>query len=80
MTGDSGGDTTVQNIFVNVKGNKNIIVVTQALQGEANVNVQAIKASGNADVDAEQNCHAKQHAHGDADSDHHSNAQQHAHI
>ena len=52
--GGSGGDTTVQNIFVNVKGNKNIIVVTQAIQGEANVNVQAIKASGNADVDADQ--------------------------
>lgn len=51
---ETGGDTTVQNIFVNVKGNKNIIVVTQAIQGEANVNVQAIKASGNADVDADQ--------------------------
>lgn len=50
----SSGDTTVQNIIVNVKGNRNIIVVTQALQGEANVNVQAIKASGNADVDADQ--------------------------
>ena len=47
-------DTVIQNLVVNVKGNKNIIVVTQALQGEAEVNVQAIKASGNADVDASQ--------------------------
>ncbi|HUR24901.1 MAG TPA: hypothetical protein VM327_02675 [Candidatus Thermoplasmatota archaeon] len=48
------GDTAVQNIVVNVKGNKNIIVVTQALQGDANVNVQAIKASGHSNVDADQ--------------------------
>ncbi|MEA3136181.1 MAG: hypothetical protein QOC71_462 [Thermoplasmata archaeon] len=52
-TGGSG-DTTVQNLIVNVKGNKNIIVVTQALQGEANVNIQAIKASGHSTVDADQ--------------------------
>lgn len=50
----SGGDTTIQNLVVNVKGNKNIIVVTQALTGSAEVNIQAIKASGNADVDADQ--------------------------
>lgn len=51
---DGSGDTIIQNLVVNVKGNKNIIVVTQALQGEANVDIQAIKASGNADVDADQ--------------------------
>ena len=50
----SSSNVVIQNLVVNVKGNKNIIVVTQAIQGEANVNVQAIKASGNADVDADQ--------------------------
>jgi hypothetical protein len=55
QTGDAAsGDTVVQNIIVNVKGNKNIVVVSQALEGSAEVNVQAIKASGNADVDADQ--------------------------
>lgn len=57
-SGDGGGDVVVQNLIVNIKGNKNIIVVTQALQGEANVNIQAIKASGNADVDANQDANA----------------------
>lgn len=53
--GDSDdGSIVIQNLIVNVKGNKNIIVVTQALQGEASVDIQAIKASGNADVDADQ--------------------------
>lgn len=50
----SSSNVVIQNLVVNVKGNKNIIVVTQALQGEANVGIQAIKASGNADVDADQ--------------------------
>lgn len=53
-TGSAGGTgTTVQNIVVNVKGNKNIIVLTQAQEGSADVNVQAIKATGNADVDSD---------------------------
>lgn len=50
----SSSDVIIQNLIVNVKGNKNVIVVTQAIQGEANVDIQAIKASGNADVDADQ--------------------------
>jgi hypothetical protein len=50
----SGGDTIVQNMIVNVKGNKNIIVVTQAVTGAASIDIQAIQASGNADVDADQ--------------------------
>jgi hypothetical protein len=54
----SGGDIIIQNLVVNIKGNKNIIVVTQALQGVANVDIQAIQASGNADVDADQDTSA----------------------
>lgn len=50
----SSGDVTIQNLVVNVKGNKNIIVVTQALSGAASIDIQAIQASGNADVDADQ--------------------------
>lgn len=50
----SSSTVVIQNLVVNVKGNRNIIVVTQALSGEANVGIQAIKASGNADVDADQ--------------------------
>jgi hypothetical protein len=50
----SGGDVTIQNLVVNVKGNKNIIVVTQAIAGAASIDIQAIQATGNADVDADQ--------------------------
>lgn len=46
----SSGNTVIQNIVVNVKGAKNIVVLTQAQQGAADVDISAIKASGNADV------------------------------
>lgn len=36
----SGGNTVIQNIYVNAHG-KNIIVITQAQQGSANVNIAA---------------------------------------
>lgn len=47
------GQTVTQNIVVNVKGSKNIVVLTQAQQGSADVTVNAVKASGNADVDVD---------------------------
>lgn len=49
--GGSTGQVVIQNIVVNVKGKDNIVVLTQALEGSAQVQVNAIKASGNADVD-----------------------------
>lgn len=53
-TGTSGGDTNVvvQNIVVNVKGKDNIIVLTQAIEGSADVDISAASARGNADADA----------------------------
>lgn len=53
-TGDASGDSgvVIENLVVNVRGNKNIVVVTQAISGSADVDVQAIKASGNANVDS----------------------------
>lgn len=51
---DSSAQTVIQNIIVDVRGSKNIVVVTQAQEGSADINIQAIKASGNADVDADQ--------------------------
>lgn len=53
-SGGQSGQTVIQNIVVNVQGHKNIVVLTQAQQGTADINIQAIKASGNADVDADQ--------------------------
>ncbi|MCA1812433.1 MAG: hypothetical protein LC624_00605 [Halobacteriales archaeon] len=38
-------NTTQQSLIVNVQGNNNVVVVTQALQGAANVNVAAHDAS-----------------------------------
>lgn len=54
LTGDSGGDTNVivQNIVVNVKGKDNIVVLTQAIEGSADVDISAASARGNADADA----------------------------
>lgn len=50
----SSGDTNVviQNIVVNVKGKDNIVVLTQAIQGSADVDISAASATGNADADA----------------------------
>jgi hypothetical protein len=45
MEGD--GDVVVQNIDVDVRGSKNIVVLTQAESGEADVNVMANSSSGN---------------------------------
>jgi uncharacterized OsmC-like protein len=47
-TNDTGGsDTTVvQNIVVDVRGAHNIVVLTQAVEGEADVNIEANKVSG----------------------------------
>lgn len=44
------GQTVSQTMIVNVKGNKNIVVLTQAQEGSADVTVNAVKASGNAGV------------------------------
>lgn len=45
----AGGDTTlVQNIVVNVKGGHNLVVLTQAVQGTADVQVSASQGSGTA--------------------------------
>lgn len=53
MTGDVGGDTNVvvQNIVVNVKGKDNIVVLTQAIEGSADVDISAARASGNGEID-----------------------------
>ena len=50
-TGSTGGsavqnNVVVQNIVVNVKGNKNIVVLTQAQDGAADIDITAVKASG----------------------------------
>lgn len=50
-SGSTGGSVVnnqvvIQNIVVNVKGNKNIVVVTQAQEGSADVDIKAVKASG----------------------------------
>ena len=45
-----GTDVVVQNFFVTVKGRDNIVVLTQAIEGDANVDISAVKASGNADA------------------------------
>lgn len=49
--GGSTGQVVVQNIVVNVKGKDNVVILTQALQGSAEVQVNAVHASGNADVE-----------------------------
>jgi len=50
-TAQSGqGQVVVQNFFVTVKGHHNVVVLTQALQGSAQVNVQATSAQGNGSV------------------------------
>jgi hypothetical protein len=51
---DASGDTNVivQNIVVNVKGKDNIVVLTQAIEGSADVDISAASATGNADADA----------------------------
>lgn len=51
-TGSSSGGITVENIVVNVKGKDNIVVLTQAIQGSADVDISAASARGNADADA----------------------------
>lgn len=51
-SGDGG--VTIENIVVDVRGGHNIVVVTQAIQGTADVDISAVKASGNADVDVDQ--------------------------
>jgi hypothetical protein len=53
-TEQTSGDVVIQNLVVNVRGSKNIVVLTQAEQGDAKVNIQVIKAGGNAVVDADQ--------------------------
>jgi hypothetical protein len=50
-SGSTGGSVVnnqvvLQNIVVNVKGSKNIVVVTQAQEGSADVDIKAVKASG----------------------------------
>jgi hypothetical protein len=50
----ASGDVIIQNLVIDVRGNRNIVVVTEALSGAASVDIQAIQASGNADVDADQ--------------------------
>ena len=52
QTETQGGDTTVvvQNFFVSVKGKDNIVVLTQAIDGQANVDISAAKATGNANA------------------------------
>jgi hypothetical protein len=47
-TGSSSGTTLVQNIVVNVKGSHNIVVLTQAIDGTADVQISASHGSGNA--------------------------------
>ncbi len=44
--------TVVQDIVVNVKGNHNIVVLTQAIEGSASVQVSAAHATGNGEADA----------------------------
>lgn len=52
-TASSGsGGITIENIVVNVKGKDNIVVLTQAIQGSADVDISAASARGNADADA----------------------------
>lgn len=52
VTESSSGSTVVQNFFVNVKGNHNIVVLTQAIEGSANVQVSAAHATGNGEAGA----------------------------
>ena len=46
QTQASSGQVVVQNFVINVKGGHNVVVLTQALQGSANVNVQATTGNG----------------------------------
>lgn len=48
----SSGQSVTQNFFVTVKGNHNIVVLTQAIQGTANVDVSASHASGQGVADS----------------------------
>lgn len=50
QTVDGSSQVVVQNFFIDVKGKDNIVVLTQAIQGEANVDISAADASGNADA------------------------------
>ena len=49
-TGGSTGTTIVQNIVVNIKGKQNVVVLTEAIQGSAEVQVNTANASGHASV------------------------------
>jgi hypothetical protein len=49
-TGGSSGTTIVQNFVVNIKGKQNVVVLTQAIQGSAEVQVNTANANGNASV------------------------------
>lgn len=44
------GTTVVQNIVVNIKGKQNVVVLTQAIAGSAEVQVNTANASGHASV------------------------------
>lgn len=49
-TGGTSGTTIVQNIVVNIKGKQNVVVLTQAIQGSAEVQVNTANANGNSQV------------------------------
>jgi hypothetical protein len=49
-TASGQGQVVVQNFYITVKGHHNVVVLTQALQGSAQVNVQAVSAQGNGSV------------------------------
>lgn len=49
-SGGTSGTTIVQNFVVNIKGKQNVVVLTQAILGSAEVQVNTANASGNASV------------------------------
>jgi hypothetical protein len=49
-TSSGSGTTVVQNIVVNIKGKQNVVVLTQAIQGSAEVQVNTVNANGNNSV------------------------------
>lgn len=52
-TQTGSGTTVVQNFVVNVKGNHNIVVLTQAIEGSADVAISASHASGQGTADSD---------------------------